>query len=72
MGRRNYYQNNLSAFDGDIDLVETKMRQIIQEQDEGRERYVKARQNKAWRFRGVIFAQRGFLKSKKARSSCEK
>ena len=34
MGWRDYNQGNLLAFDGDLGLVEVKMRQIIQEQDE--------------------------------------
>ena len=33
-GWKDYYQVNLSAYDGDLGLVEAKMRQIIQEQDE--------------------------------------
>ena len=33
MGWRDYNQGNLSAFDGDLGLVDVKMRQIIQEQD---------------------------------------
>ena len=38
MGRRDYNQDNLSDFDGDLGPLEAKMRQIIQEQDGKKER----------------------------------
>ena len=38
MGWRDYNQGNLSAFDEDLRSVEVKMRQIIQEQDEKKEK----------------------------------
>ena len=47
-GWQDYNQGNLSAFDGDLGLVEVKMIQIIQEQDEKKEEKekVKARQKR--------------------------
>ena len=34
MGWKDFYQESLSAYDGDLGCVEAKVRQIIQEQDE--------------------------------------
>ena len=37
IGRRDYNQDNLSEFDGDLGTIEVKMRQIIPERDKKKE-----------------------------------
>ena len=56
MGWRDYNQEILSAFDGDLGLVEAKMQQIIQEQHKNKEEkeIMKSRQKSASRIGGSI------------------
>ena len=73
MGWRDYNQGLLSAFDGDLDPVEVKILQIIQEQDEMKEEKdkVKARQKILGEIGSLSLnvENEGSMKPRKKRSS---